>query len=207
VVALLIGWCERTEYSDTPEPAYAFAGRTCASTFSGRPHRRHRVSPSPSCPRDRWPSGSISRCQVAPFRMPSSRRVVVSLDGTVLADRREPVVLFETDLPTRYDVPRADVNFDSLSPTANHSLCPYKGSADLYWDVIGHPDATNAAWSYPSPVPAVGQIRDRVAFYNERVDIAVDGIAQERPVSVFSIRANRPVSSSPRVDPFGGTGR
>lgn len=139
--------------------------------------------------------------------LPSSRHVVVSLDGTVLADSREPVLLFETDLPTRYYVPRADVNFDALSPTPNHSLCPYKGSADLYWDVIGHADARNAAWSYPSPVPAVGRIRDRVAFYNELVDIAVDGIAQERPVSVFSIRANRPVSSSPRVDPSAGTGR
>ena len=126
--------------------------------------------------------------------LPSSRHVVVSLDGTVLADSRKPVLLFETDLPTRYYVPRDDVNFDALSPSPNHSLCPYKGSADQYWDVTGHPDAANAAWSYSSPLPAVGRIKDRVAFYNELVDIAVDGVHQERPVSVFSSRANRPVS-------------
>jgi len=124
----------------------------------------------------------------------SSRHVVVSLDGTLLADSRRPVLLFETDLPTRYYVPRDDVNVDALSPSRNSSLCPYKGIADQYWDVTGHPDATNAAWSYASPLPAVGRIKNRVAFYNELVDIATDGVPQERPVSVFSSRANRPVS-------------
>jgi uncharacterized protein (DUF427 family) len=52
----------------------------------------------------------------------------------------------------------------------------------------------NAAWSYREPFPAVGKIKDRIAFYNELVDIEVDGVAQKRPESVFSRREHRPGS-------------
>lgn len=124
----------------------------------------------------------------------SSRHVVVALNGVTLGDSLQPVLLFETDLPARYYLPRDDVNFAALSPSSNHSLCPYKGVADEYWNVTGQPEGTNAAWSYSNPFPAVEKVKGRVAFYNELVDITVDGIAQERPVSVFSSQANRPVS-------------
>ncbi|MBA2560588.1 MAG: DUF427 domain-containing protein [Propionibacteriales bacterium] len=124
----------------------------------------------------------------------SSRHVTVALNGVVLADSHEPVLLFETDLPTRYYLPRGDVNVDALSSSSNVSRCPYKGVADEYWDVAGHPEAANAAWLYSQPFPAVEKIKGRVAFYNELVDITVDGVAQERPVSVFSSKENRPAS-------------
>lgn len=126
--------------------------------------------------------------------LPSSRHVVVSLDGVTLADSDRPVLLFETDLPTRYYFPRESVNFQALAPSENSSLCPYKGVADQYWDIVGAPDGHNAVWSYAAPSPAVGQIKDRIAFYNEVVDIQVDDVDQQRPQSVFSSRANRPGS-------------
>lgn len=113
----------------------------------------------------------------------SSRHVVVSLDGTVLADTRRPVVLFETDLPTRYYIPRADVRFDQLTAVEHVTVCPYKGVADGYWN---HGDLANVAWSYSAPTPAVGAIAGHIAFYNEFVDIRVDDVPQPRPVSPFS---------------------
>src|SRR5205823_1420906 len=113
--------------------------------------------------------------------LPSSRHVVVSLDGQVLADSRHPVVLFETGLPTRYYLPAADVRLEAMTPTDNRSHCPYKGDADRYWDVSGRPDARNVAWSYSAPSPAVAAVQDRIAFYNELVDITVDSVAQPRP--------------------------
>jgi len=124
----------------------------------------------------------------------SSRHIIVSLGEVVLADSSKPVLLFETGLPTRYYLPREDVNFDALSPASNQSLCPYKGVAEQYWDVAHPSVVANAAWSYSQPFPAVGRIKDMVAFYNELVDIEIDAIAQARPVSVFSSRANRPGS-------------
>lgn len=125
--------------------------------------------------------------------LPSSRHVQVSIGGTVVADSNSPVLLFETGLPTRYYLPREDVRLDLLTPSDNRSFCPYKGRAGSYWSMPGVKDADNVAWSYAHPFPAVARIKDRIAFYNELVDITVDGVEQERPESVFSKRANRPI--------------
>jgi uncharacterized protein (DUF427 family) len=48
----------------------------------------------------------------------------------------------------------------------------------------------NVVWSYPAPIAAVAPVKDLLAFYNEAVDITVDGEAQERPVTLFSSRVN-----------------
>jgi uncharacterized protein (DUF427 family) len=124
----------------------------------------------------------------------SSRHVKVKVDGAELAETERPVLLFETGLPTRYYVPRADVHFEVLTPSDNYSLCPYKGETGEYWSVLGPPEVRNVAWSYRAPLPAVQKVAGMVAFYNELVDLTVDGEAQERPVSPFSEAAHRPGS-------------
>ncbi len=124
----------------------------------------------------------------------SSRHVVVELDGKKLAESSRPVLLFETGLPTRYYLPAEDVDHSTLEPSPNSSLCPYKGVADRYWSVPGRPDAANLAWSYSEPFPDVGKVAGRIAFYNELVDVTVDGVRQQRPRSEFSVKRNRPTS-------------
>ena len=126
----------------------------------------------------------------------SSRHVQISIDGVVLADSMRPVLLFETHLPTRYYLPRADIRFDALEPSGNRTRCPYKGAADEYWSVRDHAEARHVAWSYASPYPAVGKVAGMVAFYNEMVDITLDGVPQKRPMSLFSSPAHRPVTVS-----------
>lgn len=114
------------------------------------------------------------------------RRVIVELNGVVLADTRCPVLLFETGLPTRYYVDRTDVAFEHLEPSDTQTLCPYKGVTSGYWSVrVGdavHPDL---AWTYHSPLPAVAPITSMVAFYNEKLDITVDGVKLARPQTHF----------------------
>ncbi|MBK3643458.1 MULTISPECIES: DUF427 domain-containing protein [Streptomyces] len=112
----------------------------------------------------------------------SSRHVRVSVDGTLVADTHRPVLLFETGLPTRYYVPREDVRMDLLTASGHHTACPYKGVAE-YWSTDG---GANLVWSYPEPLPAVAAIQGLLAFYNEVVDITVDGERRERPVTPFS---------------------
>ena len=119
--------------------------------------------------------------------LPSSRHVRVEIDGTVVADTRAPVLLFETGLPVRYYIPREDVRFDLLTPESLQTRCPYKGVATEYWSWAAGGES-GVAWSYPEPLPAVEAVRGRVAFYNERVDIVVDGEREERPVTFFSRR-------------------
>jgi uncharacterized protein (DUF427 family) len=117
----------------------------------------------------------------------SHRHVKVELDGLTLADTHSPILLFETGLPTRYYIDKTDIAFGHLEPSDTQTLCPYKGVTSEYWSVrVGdelHPDL---AWTYHYPLPAVGPIAGTVAFYNEKLDITVDGVRLERPQSPFS---------------------
>ena len=118
--------------------------------------------------------------------LPSTRHVQVEIDGTVVADTHRPVLVFETGLPVRYYIPRDDVRLDLFTPTDHTSGCPYKGTAEYWSWAAGGDVPQNLAWSYPSPLPAVGPVEGLVAFYNEAVDITVDGERLERPVTVFN---------------------
>jgi uncharacterized protein (DUF427 family) len=123
------------------------------------------------------PRDPATRVQI----LPSSRHVVVEIDGVVVADTHHPTFLYETHLPRRTYVPKLDVRMDLLEPTDTVSRCPYKGTA-RYWTVTTpsgrHEDVV---WSYPSPLRESEQIAGLVAFYDHRVDLIVDGVRQERP--------------------------
>ena len=108
------------------------------------------------------------------------------VDGLRIADTRRPVLLFETRLPTRYYVPAEDVDFTHLRETDLVTTCPYKGDA-AYWSVeTADGTRSNIVWSYPDPVLAARAITGHLSFYGEVVDIVVDGVPLERPVSEFS---------------------
>ena len=116
----------------------------------------------------------------------SSRHVRVEVGGTTIAESTSPRILFETGLPPRYYLPKTHVRMDLLTPTATVSHCPYKGQAE-YWSVRAgdgvHPDL---AWSYRAPFAESQKIAGLIAFYDEKVDIYVDGALQKRPVTKFS---------------------
>ncbi|MGW6498828.1 DUF427 domain-containing protein [Nonomuraea angiospora] len=112
----------------------------------------------------------------------SSRHVRVEVDGVTVADSRSPRILFETGLPARYYLPKTDVRLDLLEHTDTATHCPYKGTAE-YWTVNGQKDL---AWSYRTPLPESEKVAGLIAFYNEKLDIYVDGELQERPKSKFS---------------------
>lgn len=116
----------------------------------------------------------------------STRPVRIELDGVVLAESTAPVMVFETGLPTRYYLDRTQIDFDYLRPTTTVTACPYKGRTTGYWSVdVGgtvHPDL---AWSYDFPTRGLLPIAGLVAFYNEKVDIHLDGRRLERPVTHF----------------------
>lgn len=118
--------------------------------------------------------------------MPSSRHVKVVIDGVTVAETTRPALLFETSLPTRYYLPAADVNMAYLTPTDSQTRCPYKGVA-TYWNVtVGEKIYQDLVWSYPDPIPECPKIKDLLCFYNEKVDLYVDGELQERPETYWS---------------------
>lgn len=116
----------------------------------------------------------------------SSRHVQVVVDGITVADTRRPRLLFETNLPTRYYIPKLDLRMDLLTPTATETRCPYKGKA-IYWSLrIGEREYKDIVWSYSPPIPECTRIDNLLSFYNEKVDIVVDGELQPRPKTPWS---------------------
>jgi uncharacterized protein (DUF427 family) len=116
----------------------------------------------------------------------SSRHVLVQLDGITVADSRQPRILFETGLPPRYYLPLPDVRMDLLHPSPTRTDCPYKGTAS-YWTVdTGASRHEDVVWTYRSPLPESQKVAGLACFYNEKVDLTVDGEPQRRPQSPFS---------------------
>jgi uncharacterized protein (DUF427 family) len=111
----------------------------------------------------------------------SSRSIRIELDGRVLAESTRPTLVFETSLPTRFYLPREDIQAD-LEPSDKLTYCPYKGKAS-YWSVDGHSDI---AWTYADPLPDAVALRGLIAFYDDRVDVVLDGERRERPRTPFA---------------------
>ena len=116
----------------------------------------------------------------------SSARVVVEVGGVVVADSSRPVMLFETHLPTRYYVPRDDVRMDLLTPTDTTTVCAYKGRAAYWSATVGDVTIADVAWSFEQPHNYATAVGDLICFFNERVDITVDGTPVPRPQTPWS---------------------
>jgi uncharacterized protein (DUF427 family) len=105
----------------------------------------------------------------------SSRHLVVRANDTVIADTRQPLVLYESGFAPRWYVRRADVHADALADDALQTFCPYKGIAS-YYDIEG---VERAAWSYRTPFADMASIADRVSFEPDKVEITLDGVRLE----------------------------
>jgi uncharacterized protein (DUF427 family) len=112
----------------------------------------------------------------------SSRSVRVERDGELLAASSRPYLLLEAPLPVRYYLPPEDISEGVLRPSSTRTVCAYKGQAS-YWSLENEDDI---AWSYAEPLREAAEIRDRIAFFNERVDLVVNGTRLDRPVTPWS---------------------
>src|SRR5215207_443916 len=117
----------------------------------------------------------------------STRHVRVEPDGLVLADSSSTVMVFETGLPTRYYFNRTEVDFSHLEWSDTVTACPYKGKTTGYWSVrSGQVVHEDLAWTYDFTTAALEPIAGLIAFYNEKVDLTIDGKPLTRPVTHFS---------------------
>lgn len=106
----------------------------------------------------------------------SSRHVRIVISGETVAETRRPVLLFETGLPSRFYIPKTDVKPGLLQPTNHQTKCPYKGTASYYSIKINDKELKNLVWTYPFPNAEVFKIKDRLAFYTEKLDeVFIDG--------------------------------
>jgi uncharacterized protein (DUF427 family) len=106
----------------------------------------------------------------------SSRPLRIEFNGRVVAETTRARMAYETQLMTRFYLPREDV-LVPLAPSERRTYCPYKGEAS-YWSIEGGEDLL---WSYEQPLPDAAALAGLVAFWDERVDVFLDGVRRERP--------------------------
>jgi uncharacterized protein (DUF427 family) len=103
------------------------------------------------------------------------RQFKVSVDGEIVAKTSRPKILFETGLPPRYYIPPEDVRTELLVPSETKTVCPHKGIASYRSlrknDEIGE----DLVWYYPEPLPEAQKVKDHLCFYDEKIELEVDG--------------------------------
>jgi len=118
----------------------------------------------------------------------SSRHLRILVEDKTIVETRRPRLLFETGFPIRYYVSQDDVRMDLLEQSDLKTRCPYKGIASSYWTIrVGERVVENSVWSYPEPLPEAHEIKDRLCFFDEKVDaVYVDDELVPKPVTPWS---------------------
>ena len=95
---------------------------------------------------------------------PTRRRLRVEVEGVVLVDTDDTVILFETSLAPKLYVAPGLVRTDLLRPSATRTYCNYKGFAS-YWDaVVGDEVVPDVAWSYEDALPESSPVEGYLSF-------------------------------------------
>ncbi|KAK4540236.1 hypothetical protein LTR36_009641 [Oleoguttula mirabilis] len=115
----------------------------------------------------------------------SRRHIRVFVDGEVVADTTTSHHLYETMLPTRYYMPLTVVRPDVLRPSTTRTQCPYKGEAEYYSVEVNGKLHKDIVWFYNTPTLESALVAGLVCFYNEKVDIELDGQMLERADTHF----------------------
>ena len=105
---------------------------------------------------------------------PTATRVVVRVDGEVVADTNEALELQESTYPAVQYIPFKDVKQDRFTRTDTSTYCPFKGEAGYYSVTTAAGTVEDVIWTYERPYPAVAQIAGHVAFYPDKADISVE---------------------------------
>jgi uncharacterized protein (DUF427 family) len=102
---------------------------------------------------------------------PHPKSIRVTFNGRVVAETSRALVMHEIGYPIVFYIPREDTDGSFLVRTEHSTYCPYKGDASYFSIRVGDRVSENAIWSYETPYDAVAAIKERLAFYSNRVDV------------------------------------
>lgn len=83
-------------------------------------------------------------------------------------------------------MPLASVDQSVLRRDSLITKCPYKGEAEYYDVVVEGHEMKDLVWYYRLPTHESAAIAGLICFYNEKVDVVLDGKLQERPETPFA---------------------
>jgi len=116
----------------------------------------------------KWPQHQVRESHVP-------ERMQVKVGGEVIADSGDVIRVDEDGSTPRYYFPRQDVRMDRLERTQTRTHCPFKGDAGYFAIDAGGLHLDDAVWSYEEPYDEHAQLRERLAFYDDRlpeIDVA-----------------------------------
>ena len=96
---------------------------------------------------------------------------VVRAGGAVLGETTSALELTEGDYPSVIYFPREDLAMAFLEKADTVSTCPHKGEAAYYSIHTKSVVLEDAGWSYENPKEALEDIRDHLAFYQQKAAV------------------------------------
>lgn len=109
---------------------------------------------------------------------PVDQRIEIFVGDEQVAASDRALALDETGLGRRWYLPQEDVRMDLLRPLNMHTSCPFKGEASYWTLAVGDTVLDGVAWGYLDPIEGAAAIAGHLSFYNDRVDLRVDGVSE-----------------------------
>lgn len=97
----------------------------------------------------------------------AGKALLVELDGQVIAESDDVVVVDEDGTPRRCYFARSAMHNGTLELSARVTHCPYKGTATYYDLVLGSRRIRDAVWSYTDPYDEHLALKERIAFHDD----------------------------------------
>ena len=101
---------------------------------------------------------------------PTGKSVRIEIDGQVIVDSNNALLMLEQNHQPVYYFPHSDVDMTRFQRTDYSTHCPFKEDASYWTLTVAERVLENVMWSYETPCDEVAEVKEYVSFYRDRMD-------------------------------------